>query len=586
MKRLLAVLLVTAMLLSMLVACGSESDGSAASAAVESTATEEQAETAQEPVSEESAEAAKEPVSEVESSEGAEVVDFTIEDVELPLVEEEVTVSFWTSLDPRISDYLPTSNVEEALLAYTAIREKTNVNIHLNTVSVFNQAEQFSLMCTSADYDDIIYNVDGLYTTGFSGALEDEVIMDVSGVLEEHAPNVYNTIMNNDELKVQLIDTQNRIGVIPMVYKETGLEEADIVYRLDWAEEFGIGRIETVDQYHDYLSQAKETYGAYAAVGNPNLSAVTTLDGYLLQAMGGYNSFYQIDGVVYHGAVEDTYRKYLEKMNQFWDEGLIPDDVMSLDMTTTQQGFGVGKYSITLCNGAPGISELYAYSSGADGNKTIRATALGKFKDEGVDQWLVSAKNRTMKEGVWSLSSTCSEPELICELANWLFTEEGSLVCNYGVEGTTYTMENGIPQYTDMILNNADGYSTTITINMYATAYVPCIWDQRRTYLDFDEDQLNTIEIFKGEDVNRNNIPSYATTNFWTTDEQEEYATVKSDLDTYMQEMEYSFIMGKAELTDDAWNTYVDTMYEMGLQTVIDLYQAAYDRYAQRLSEL
>lgn len=53
-----------------------------------------------------------------------------------------------------------------------------------------------------------------------------------------------------------------------------------------------------------------------------------------------------------------------------------------------------------------------------------------------------------------------------------------------------------------------------------------------------------------------------------------------------MQEMEYSFIMGKAELTDDAWNTYVDTMYEMGLQTVIDLYQAAYDRYAQRLSEL
>ena len=156
-----------------------------------------------------------------------------------------------------------------------------------------------------------------------------------------------------------------------------------------------------------------------------------------------------------------------------------------------------------------------------------------------------------------------------------------------GIEGETYILdENGDPQWTDLIVDNPDGYSTTITFNLYATANVPCIFDQRRTFIDFDEVQLELVEVFKGEDVNRNNIPRLATSNFWSAEEQAEYSNVQSDISTYRDEMEWSFIMGQTELNEENWSGYVNTLYEMGLQTVIDLYQAAYNRYEERLNSL
>ena len=572
MKKILSLLLAAAMLLALLAGCGSSSDTSESASEAEETETAEEAET------EEAEEAS-------ETADG----EWEMETVSLPITEDPVTVTFWTSLDPRIVDFLPTENVEEALLVYGEIAEQTGISIHLDAVSVFTQTELFQLMVVSGDYDDIIYNVDGLYTTGYSGAIEDGVIMDVSALLEEYAPNVYNTIMNSEELSMSLVDETGQIGVIPMVYKEGGLETADIVYRLDWAEEFGIGQIESVEDYHEYLQMAKEVYGATGytvGVNTGGISQGSVLDDYMCQAMGAYGSFYQIDGEVIYGGVEDSYYDYLQEMLVWWSEGLYPEDAMTIDMSQQQQNFGVGTQASTLCNGSPGITELYAYAPNDDGSNSIEVWALGKITYEGENQWLVSTENSIQKDATWSLSTDCTEPELIAQLANWLYTDEGSMVVCYGIEGVTYTLdENGEPQWTDMILNNENGYSTTVTINMYATASVPCVFDQRRTFFDFDETQEALVEVFKGEDVNRNNIPSGADS-LWTTDEQTEYADVSADISTYREEMEWKFITGNAELTEESWQEYVDTMYNMGLQTLIDLYQTAYDRYEARLEEL
>ncbi len=586
MKKLLCVLLTAAMLLGILSGCGSTPSAESS----DSTPTPVAQTESPSDVSALEGSNSEETLSVVEQSSVEESAVFVMEPVALPLTAEPVEVSFWTSLDPRIVDYLPDSNVEDALWAYRAIAEKTGVKIHLDTVSAFSQNEQFQLMVAGGDYDDILYNVQGLYSTGYSGAIQDGVILDIRDMLEEQAPNVFNTIMNSDELRASLVDENDQIGVIPMLYKEGGLEVADIVYRSDWAEEFGIGRIESVEDYHDYLLQAKEVYHAPAYANNANSLGGGNngaLDSFVCQAMGAYDSYYQIDGEVIYGPVQDAYYEYLTEMSKWWAEGLYPDDAMTVGMTEQQQSFGVGTHASTICNGSAGISELYAYGKNPDGTNSIEVWALGKMTYQDENRWLVSEKNSIQKDAVWSLSVDCTEPELLCQLANWLYTEEGSLAACRGVEGETYTLdENGDPQWTDLIVNNPDGYSTTVTFNLYATANVPCMFDQRRTFIGFDDVQLELVDVFKGEDVNRNNIPRQATSNFWSEDEQTEYSDVQSDISTYRDEMEWSFIMGKTELNEETWNSYVDTLYEMGLQTVIDLYQAAYDRYSARLNSL
>ena len=585
MKKSLSILLILAMLLGLMAACGTDTAEAEASEVISSQT---------EPISEEEAVAEvpvakEEAASAVETSVREEVLEYTEYTVELPLVDEETTITYWTSLDPRINDYLPNENVEDALLAYGAIREKTGINIHLNAVSVFNQSDLFNLMVVGGDYSDIIYGVMDLYSTGYSGAINDDVIIDVREMLEEYAPSVLDIILGTNELKATLVDEQGRIGVIPMLYKETGLEAAAYVYRTDWAEEAGISTINTVEDYHNYLSYASETYGAYAACngnGGPGGDTSNGVDSFLCQAMGGFPGYYQLDGVAYCGYLDDAYYDYLEVAASWYQEGIYDQEMIlnASSMTQQQQDFGVGKAASCLCNGAAGISELYAYSSSDGNSDKLSVGVIGHFLDEGVDQWLVSEKNTVQKDGVWSISTACDDPELLCQLVNWLFTEEGSMICSYGVENVTYTLdENGTPQWTDLIVNNPDGYSTTITINMYATAFVPHLFDQRRTFYDFDEVQLASVEVFKGEDVSRNNIPRLAK-GLWTDDELENYNAVQSEVSTYLEQMELSFITGTTELNEANWNTFLDTMESLGVQDLIDLYQIAYDRYQERLS--
>ena len=66
-----------------------------------------------------------------------------------------------------------------------------------------------------------------------------------------------------------------------------------------------------------------------------------------------------------------------------------------------------------------------------------------------------------------------------------------------------------------------------------------------------------------------------------TTEEGEEYATTYGDIQTTMQENILKFIMGEKDI-DSEWDAYVETLYNMDLQTCIDIKQAALDRYNAR----
>ena len=44
-------------------------------------------------------------------------------------------------------------------------------------------------------------------------------------------------------------------------------------------------------------------------------------------------------------------------------------------------------------------------------------------------------------------------------LLDYMYSEEGTLLINMGIEGTHYTMQNGKPIFTDYVMKNPDGLS-------------------------------------------------------------------------------------------------------------------------------
>ncbi len=65
----------------------------------------------------------------------------------------------------------------------------------------------------------------------------------------------------------------------------------------------------------------------------------------------------------------------------------------------------------------------------------------------------------------------------------------------------------------------------------------------------------------------------------FTEDEQYILDNKLTDIKTYAKEMEGKFITGVTDLNDDTWKEYCDTIEEMGIAEVIDVYQASYDRW-------
>ena len=62
-----------------------------------------------------------------------------------------------------------------------------------------------------------------------------------------------------------------------------------------------------------------------------------------------------------------------------------------------------------------------------------------------------------------------------------------------------------------------------------------------------------------------------------TAEESNEYATIMSDIQTYVQENIVAFIVGTKPISE--WDAYVATMKSIKLDRATEIVQAAYDRY-------
>ena len=76
---------------------------------------------------------------------------------------------------------------------------------------------------------------------------------------------------------------------------------------------------------------------------------------------------------------------------------------------------------------------------------------------------------------------------------------------------------------------------------------------------------------------NQNKMPTMSL----TADEESTYSAAATDVQTYMDEIVIKFMIGDADI-DAEWDTYLSTMESLGVNDMIDIYAAAYERYLNK----
>ena len=564
MKKLLAILLTLTLLTGLLAGCGSssaETESSEDESTAVTQADAEETDTEESPTEESESEA-----EENTSSSGSALPDT------YPLLCDDgsVTLTLFQVLVPDMTDIDDYND----LYFWQEVTNRTGISLNWNLASFTSAETQFNLLVSAGDLPNIVC-VTQYYTAGITSAVENDVFVDLSDYLEEYAPD-YLEVISQDDVYPAISDDNGSI----IAFYEIGMEEFSpnngVFIRGDLLEEQGLDVPVTYDEYEETMLALKTAYDIEAPVF---YTFENTQDQWLSSGQYVKSDFsLDEDGNCIYGPVEDGYREYLKILNRWYEEGLIYQEFYQTGGTSgddMDEYISTGKsiLGFAWCEDA-GTIEL------PEGGYLVAGYIPRNNEDDEIH--LTEGINDKVNYVSWGIGTNSTEEEIqyACMLLNYFYTEEGSLLANYGVEGVTFEyLDDGTPWYTDLITDNPDGLTQTLAMYTYIGYSIPALSDYTKYNVAALTDWADFIEVWGSSADNSWDMPAVSL----SIEEQEEYSAVATDVETYLDENVAKFIIGDLDVNDDAvWQNYLDDLESLGVNTMIEIYSAALERYNAR----
>lgn len=493
--------------------------------------------------------------------------------VSLPLTEEKQTLTVWTKNDVSMMNI--SGGDLNSIPFFKELEERTNVHIEWAIPASGSEQEQFNLLFTSGELPDIMYNVG--YIDGLDAAVDDGYVLDLTPYLEEYAPNYLAAVKNASPDVQKTVKTDGgRYACMQTIFQTEQPPWMGLMVRQDWLDELGLDVPVTVDDWEEMLTAFKEKKGASAplSLSSEAYNILSIGTGLGLYGADFANGWYQIDGQAkfFFYSDPEAGRETLTMLNRWYNNGLIDPDF------TTASFFAD---SVLVNNGITGaFHAIYGhptsiFAAATEGGAKFTAV-LPPVRKEG-DTMNYRTGNQSVGNSL-IISTDCENPELAIRWIDYLFSEEGALLANYGIEDETFTMVDEKPQFTELMTNNPDGLSLDETMRYYTMA--PGF---PSNYSDWTR-ELSGVSEASIAMMNAWGVPGqsyrYPDGAIMSAEENQEYSNIFTDLQTYVNESVLAFITGDKSL--DEYDSFIETIGKYNIERCMELKQAALDRYNAR----
>ena len=575
-------MLCIAMLISLFAGCGGQAaptvSGTAeaetsvttvdSSVAVDETANEEPDEEADSVLDTEDSAPEDEAAEEAAPASDLEIVRTYTEAEPLPLVDEEVTLTAWDYVVPPVMEVIHDYGTDGTV--YAELQRRTGVHMDFTTANLLTATDDMALMVAANEMPDIIFNFGMFYSGNLDDLIDGDIIVDFAEY-EDIMPNYFDILNNNPSIAR---DVYTEAGCVPKAenIQSTLIPSSGPVIRQDWLDADGLEIPVTVDDLHEVLLAFQSRNDCahpfwIAANGNSTLNSAfgITYNGDSNSA-GGW--IYQDDQIQYCLPM-DGFKDYVQLMADWYAEGLISPDFVSQTMNNTATDDEiVGNASGFFTTSVNGMNNLSGYEPDAVVTP-LRAVVLNEGDLSGFDD----AGNSRISKGGASVSASGPDVELACRIIDYLYSDDGIILCNYGVEGETFEYdENGEPKLTELVTNNPD-YDFTLALIKYTSSTPASICINERNFLGYTDAQVAALDLWL-----RNTTSVQAPGALWTVDAQTEYNTIASDLGSFATTNVLQFITGAKPMTE--WEAFVDeVLSSFDIDRMTELYQEAIDAY-------
>lgn len=493
-----------------------------------------------------------------------------------PIVEEPITV---TGLVVS-----PDTTYSEDRLVWQKVEEVTGINIEWE----FIDQEALSTYLASNDWPDFFH------VKFTSSVLNDYGVLGgrFANIYDylQYMPNLQQTFEDYPAAKAAATEINGEMyELIPVEKAATTVGSNRPYVRTDVLEKAGVEMPTTVDEFYQALVDLKEFYGEASYV--PDAKQVTNWTPILFGAFGtevemAYDN--DKDGKVYCNYTSDQMKKYLEFMNKLYEEGLIHQEFLTLDPTVRLDLAKSGK--IAFIGDSEGNNLQSADFEDGEFHLDCGAPLTSEYDDTqtlagvsgvgGGSRIVINAESDYVKE--------------ICQMMDIMYaTEEvvegsglyGTSFC-YGMEGKDWDFgPEGSGTYT---FHTPESYDGSFTVYQYGEV----IWANLGRVDALEGLVTDTVSNNQARQQGfvKNVIPymeeDYFPLTLFKFNEDEQYVLDNrlADIDSYVQSMKGKFITGAADIETE-WETYCNTLNDMGLQEVIEVYQSAYDRWVAAVAE-
>ena len=342
----------------------------------------------------------------------------------------------------------------------------------------------------------------------------------------------------------------------------------------------------TIDEFYEDLKILREKNGT------PGLILDTYADNNLVpmlfSAFGDlHNLNYDNDGtdkIVYSPITEQT-KRYYTFLHKLYDEDLMNREWLTMDNSVSEQLAKSGKVAFPK---SAATQRLGLDDVGGDwSNIDCLAPLTSEYSQKQELPGRIDYRNVC---GMY-INKDSKYVDEICKMFDIAFATE-EVVPGTGLYGETFTMGfEGV----DWKMNDDNTYEQIIPDNF---ASFSAYQEQLLRFKDFGRaDALGTAVTSTPGNAQarqiayaKNVIPYQITEHVFPTqpegflkftdDEQYILDNKGADIELYVAEMSAKFISGAANIDTD-WDSYVETVKQMGIDEVLECYQASYDRWCE-----
>jgi putative aldouronate transport system substrate-binding protein len=450
--------------------------------------------------------------------------------------------------------------------------KRTGIAIeHLGGIPM--QDNRFSLLLASGRLPDIWMNTWLQYPGGPEKAIEQGYILPLNDLIDRYAPNFKRVLKERPDIDKMIKTDSGLYYVFPFIRSESDRVYGGPIVRKDWLDELGLPVPETIGEWYTMLKAFKEKKGAAAPLTLRSLFLGERTAGFA-GAFGVMGNFYVEDGKVKYGYIEPGYKAYLATMRKWVQEGLLDKDFAVVDLDTVDKKMMSGASGSTI--GWQFYIEKYNLAARSYRSSARYVAAPYPTLVKGEIPKFGQLDNAYAGTSSAAITAGAKNVEAAVRWLDYAYSEEGSMLNTYGIEGVTYTMESGVPVFTDFVVNNPDGVASDQVLLKYAhQSNFPMIQREFQNEWKFEETSRSK-EIWRKTRHENHLLPPITP----TAEEAAELSLLMERIDKYVKDAELRILLGEDPI--DAYDAMAAHVKAMGIERVLEIKQAAYQRYLNR----